>query len=63
MQIPRMIGILIDFGVPAIWFGGLVMHLTHSWEAVWVFEAIVICVAFYVAFKAAGKPDPHAAHH
>jgi hypothetical protein len=63
MQIPRMIGILVVMCSPAIMLGGLVMHLTHSWAAVWVFEAVWACVAFSVAFKAAGKPDPYAEHH
>lgn len=63
MQIPRMIGILIVLCSPAIMLGGLVMHLTHSWAAVWVFEAIYAVVGFNIAFKAAGKPDPQAAHH
>jgi hypothetical protein len=63
MQIPRIIGILVVMCSPAIMLGGLVMHVTHSWAAVWVFEVIYAIVAITVAFKAAGKPDPHAAEH
>jgi len=58
-----MIGIIIDFGVPAIMLGGLVMHVTHSWAAVWVFEVVLTIVAVCTAFKVAGKPDPYAEHH
>jgi hypothetical protein len=63
MQIARMIGIIIDFGVPAIMLGGLVFHLSHSWAAVWVFEVVLVAVAVNTAIKVAGKPDPDAAHH
>ncbi len=58
MQVARMIGILVVFGAPAIIGGGLVMHLTHSWAAVAIFEVLLIIGAVTVAFKTAGKPAP-----
>jgi hypothetical protein len=63
MQLARLLGILAVFGAPAIIGGGLVYHLFHNWFAVWCFEALLILLAFRTAIKAAGKPDPDAAHH
>ena len=58
MQFARLIGILVVFGAPGIIGGGLVMHLSHSWVAVAIFEVLLIIGAVTVAFKAAGKPAP-----
>lgn len=62
MQLARMIGIIIDFGFPAIVIGGLMYHWFHSWTAVWIWEIILVIIAFKVAFTAAGKPDPSGGH-
>jgi hypothetical protein len=55
MDLARFLGILVVFGVPAIIGGGLVYHLFHSWIVVWIFEAILVFVAFKTAYAAAGK--------
>ena len=61
MQIFRLFGILVVFGVPGIIIGGLTYHLFHSWFAVVVFEIILIIVAFKTAIGATCKcsPDEH----
>lgn len=59
MDLARLIGIMIVFGVPAIIGGGLVYHLLHSWLAVWLYEALLILVAVTTAIKAAGKSAPN----
>jgi hypothetical protein len=58
MQLARMIGIFVVFGVPAIIGGGIVYGLFHSFVAVWIYEALLLVVAIKVATKAAGKPAP-----
>jgi len=58
MQLARLIGILVVFGVPAIMGGGLMYHLFHSFVAVWVFEALLIAVAMKISCKACCKPAP-----
>ncbi len=45
MTIPRIIGILIFFGVPAIIGGGIVYHFMESYPAVFTFEFILILAA------------------
>ncbi|NVL90417.1 MAG: hypothetical protein HWN69_05395 [Desulfobacterales bacterium] len=54
MQLARMFGIMIVFGVPAIIGGGLFFHLLHSWVVVAIFEALLVCGAATTAWKAAG---------
>lgn len=58
MDLARFLGILVVFGAPAIVGGGLVMHLLHSWVAVWLFEALLIFTAVKTALRAAGKSAP-----
>ncbi len=58
MDLARMLGIMIVFGVPAIIGGGLVCDLLDSWLAVWLYEALLILVAVTTAIKAAGNPGP-----
>ena len=58
MQLARMIGILVVFGVPAIIGGGLFYDLFHSWVAVWLYEALLVAGAVTTAYRAAGKPAP-----
>jgi hypothetical protein len=58
MDLARLLGIIIVFGAPAIIGGGLVMHLLHSWLAVWLYEALLIFTAVRTAFRAAGKSTP-----
>ncbi len=52
MQIPRMIGIIIIFGAPAIVFGGLAYDLFESWLAVIGMEVLVVLGAFTTAYNA-----------
>ncbi len=58
MDLARFLGILVVFGAPAIVGGGLVMHLLHSWVAVWLFEALLVFTAVKTALRAAGKSAP-----
>jgi hypothetical protein len=58
MDLARFIGIVIVFGAPAIIGGGLVFHLFHNWVAVWIYELLLILLAFRTAFNAAGKSAP-----
>ena len=58
MQLARLIGILVVFGVPAIIGGGLMMHVFHSYVAVWIYEALLIAFAIRTACKACCKPAP-----
>jgi len=58
MDLARLIGIIIVFGVPAIIGGGLFHHLFHSWVAVWLYEAVLVFVAIRTAYSAAGKSAP-----
>ena len=55
MDLARMIGIMVVFGVPAIIGGGLVYHLFESWWVVGIWEALVVYMACSTAYKAAGK--------
>ncbi|MFH1076451.1 MAG: hypothetical protein V1753_06370 [Pseudomonadota bacterium] len=48
MNIPRKIGIGIDFGVPAIVGGGLVQYFAESWSAVAVYEALLLVIMIAV---------------
>jgi len=54
MQLARMMGILIVFGVPGIILGGLFFHLFHNWAVVAIFEALLVCGAATTSWKAAG---------
>ena len=45
MTIPRIIGILIFFGVPAIIGGGIVFHFMGSYTAVFTYEFILLIAA------------------
>ncbi len=45
MTIPRIIGILVFFGVPAIIGGGITYHFTADFLAVFSFEFILILIA------------------
>lgn len=56
MQLARFLGIMVVFGAPAIIGGGLFYDLFHSWVAVWLYEALLVCGALTVAYRAAGKP-------
>jgi hypothetical protein len=58
MQFARFLGILVVFGVPAIMGGGLMYHLFHSFVAVWIYEALLLALAFKVASKACSNPAP-----
>lgn len=58
MDIARFLGILIVFGVPAIWIGGLFYHWFHSWVAVWIWEIVLIIIALNVALKATRNSAP-----
>jgi len=58
MDLARMIGILVVFGVPAIIGGGLTYDIFHSWVAVILWEALVVFGAVTIAYKAAGKSAP-----
>ena len=62
MDFARLCAIIIVFGAPAIIGGGLVMHLFHSWVAVWIFEILLVGLAVRTACNAACKsaPDEHA---
>lgn len=62
MQLARFIGVIVVFGVPAIIIGGLTYHLTHSWPAVAIWEAVNYTLAFIVACKACCKPDEAGGH-
>ena len=65
MDLARLLGILVVFGVPAIIGGGLVMHLFHSWVVVWIYEILLVGLAARTAYNAAGKsaPDDHGHEH
>ncbi len=58
MQIARMLGILVVFGIPGIIVGGLTYHLFNSWAAVLVWEIILVIIALGTAYNAAGKRGP-----
>jgi len=58
MDLARMIGIMVVFGVPAIIGGGLFFHLFHSWFVVAIWEALVVFGAITISYKAAGKSAP-----
>jgi hypothetical protein len=45
MAIPRIIGILVFFGVPAIIGGGITYHLTGDYVSVFSFEFLLIMAA------------------
>jgi hypothetical protein len=55
MNLARLLGILVVFGVPAIIGGGLFYHIFHSWVAVWLYEALLILTAVTTAWNVAGK--------
>jgi hypothetical protein len=60
MDIARLFGIIIVFGVLGIWGGGLMYHWTHGYGLVWVYVAILAVVASAVALKATiGKAPSH----
>jgi len=56
MQLARLIGILVVFGVPAIIGGGIIYGFFHSFVAVWIYEALLLVLAVKVATKACSKP-------
>jgi hypothetical protein len=58
MDLARLIGILVVFGVPSIIGGGLFYHLFHSWVVVWLYEILLVCGACTIAYKAAGRSAP-----
>jgi cyanate permease len=58
MDIARFLGILIVFGVPGIWFGGLVYDWFHNWVVVWIWEIILVIIAVNVALKATRNAAP-----
>ncbi|MBW1860153.1 MAG: hypothetical protein JRI70_08795 [Deltaproteobacteria bacterium] len=58
MDLARLLGILVVFGVPAIIGGGLVSHLFHSWVVVWIYEILLVGLAVRTAYNAAGKSAP-----
>ena len=45
MTIPRMIGIGVYCGVPAIIGGGIMYHLTGDYLAVFSFEFVLLMIA------------------
>lgn len=45
MTIPRIIGILIFFGVPAIIGGGIVFHFMGNYTAVFTYEFMLLIAA------------------
>ncbi len=45
MNIPRKLGTLIVFGVPAIIGGGIVFHFMESYTAVFTYEFILMLAA------------------
>ena len=61
MDLARLLGILVVFGIPAIIGGGLTYHLFESWFAVALWEALVVFGAGTTAYKVAGKSAP--SHH
>jgi len=65
MDLARLLGILVVFGVPGIIGGGLVMHLFHSWVVVWIYEILLVGLAVRTANNAAGKSasDDHGHEH
>lgn len=58
MQLARLIGILVVFGVPAIIGGGIIYGFFHSFVAMWIYEALLIAFAIRTACKACCKPAP-----
>ena len=42
MNIPRKLGILIFFGVPAIIGGGIVYAIFHDLAAIFIYQAILL---------------------
>jgi hypothetical protein len=58
MDLARLLGILVVFGVPAIIGGGLFYDLFENWVVVWLYEALLVCGAFTIAFKTAGRSAP-----
>ncbi len=42
MSIPRKLGILIFFGVPAIIGGGIVYAIFHDLTAIFIYQAILL---------------------
>lgn|GEM_PF-1920665 len=63
MDIARFLGILIVFGVPGIWFGGLVYAWFHSWVAVWIWEIVMVIIAVNLALKVTRRTAPEAEGH
>lgn len=60
MDIARLFGIIIVFGVLGIWGGGLMYHWSHGYGLVWVYVAILAVIALVVALKATiGKAASH----
>jgi len=45
MTVPRKLGILVFFGVPAIIGGGIVYHFTGSYFPVFIWETILLLTA------------------
>jgi hypothetical protein len=41
MPWPRVLGILIVFGIVFMVSGGAIWHFTASWRALWIGEAII----------------------
>jgi hypothetical protein len=58
MDLARLIGIMVVFGVPGIIGGGLIYHLFHSWPVVWIYEILLVLFAFRTAYNTAGKSPP-----
>jgi hypothetical protein len=58
MQLARLIGILVVFGVPAIIGGGIIYGFFHSFAAVWIYEALLLVLAIITVRKSCFKPAP-----
>ncbi len=41
MPWPRILGILIVFGIVFMVCGGVIWHFTESWQAVWIGEVLI----------------------
>ena len=45
MDVPRKLGILVFFAVPAIIGGGIVYAIFHSLTAIAIYQVVLLCAA------------------